>query len=41
LKDGERSSLPQYLHIKVSALDVACDDCFGRRATFLVVSVFK
>jgi len=32
LKEGERSSLPQYLHTNFSAFDDARDDCVGRPA---------
>jgi hypothetical protein len=36
LKEGARSSLPQYLQTNFSALDAARDDRHGRRAAFLV-----
>jgi len=36
LKDGARSSLPQYLQTNFSARDPARDDCCGRRETFVV-----
>jgi hypothetical protein len=36
LKDGARSSLPQYLHTNFSTLDAVFDDRNGRRADFLV-----
>jgi hypothetical protein len=35
LKEGERSSLPQYLQTNFSALEVARDDRRGRCAAFL------
>jgi hypothetical protein len=34
LKDGARSSLPQYLQTSFSALDPARDDRGGHRGTF-------
>jgi len=35
LKDGARSSLPQYRQTKITALAAARDDRGGRRAAFL------
>jgi hypothetical protein len=39
LKDGARSSLPQYLQTSFSVLDPARDDCGGRRGTFMVFAL--
>jgi hypothetical protein len=36
LKDGARSSLPQYLQTSFSVLDATCDDRGGRVGTFVV-----
>jgi hypothetical protein len=38
LKDGARSSLPQYLQTSFSALDAARDDRGGRREAFVVLA---
>jgi hypothetical protein len=39
LKDGARSSLPQYRQTSFSVLDAAADDRNSRRAAFLVFEV--
>jgi hypothetical protein len=36
LKDGAKSSLPQYLQTSFSVLDAARDDRVGRRGAFVV-----
>jgi hypothetical protein len=36
LKDGARSSLPQYLQTSLFVLDASRDDCGGRRGIFVV-----
>jgi hypothetical protein len=38
LKDGARSSLPQYLQTSFSALDAARDDCGDRCGAFVVLA---
>jgi hypothetical protein len=39
LKDGARSSLPQYLQTSFSVLDPTHDDRGGRRGAFVVFAV--